>query len=536
MLGAFGLFHRYLVPMLIAAGLAALAVRFPLAVTRPRAVAAVIPWETLPAVAVLLLTLATPVVFWDCCAYHLAIPEHILATGSLISKPDYVYGYYAQAMECLYALVLGAPFGEIAARIFNAAIMLSAGHAAIETLSSGERRIGFAALLATPAVLTLMALPKNSSLLALAGAVGFEALLAAPDDERARSVIVGAAGGLCVATHYGGLITATFLLAVLLARQGPRSFALATAAALPFAAPPLIRNLLLTGNPVYPFLNTLIAGHAAAPAVTALGTDLPRASVVLSRLIEPWFAIEPYGVGSTLGILFPIGIAALFVARRVTSPHLLRLGIGAGVLLTTILLYARPRYGITGLIILLPVAASGLALLPCLLARVLLAVYALVAASLLLFTGLAPLADITSVDDDAYIAHFDAAYPLAQCAAAHLPASSRIASVGILRPYRWRGMLEYASEDGPPDMARALADADTAAEALRRLNAMGYTHLAVDPDEWNRLRLAYGYLDLSADERRTFSEILARCRVTATAGRTTLYSLPGKSEAANAIR
>lgn len=547
-LAAFGVYHPLAGNVLIVAGLLcelAFLVRDKFASIRNPILPHPESWIALVALAI---AIGTPIVFWDSCAYHLAIPEFILETGSLVSRPNYLYGFYSQATECLYTLLLPFPYGETGAQFLNALLMIAAALATAEGLNTRDKGRVLTLALCVPGLLILMFLVKNSSLLALSGAVAFEA---ATHIEKRKSknenrkyqieetpgtrglrrsdatLAAGAALGIGIATHYAGLWPALFIIGLVALRSGFKAAMLVAAAAAPFALPLFIRNALVTGNPIYPFLGSVF-GHESVTWMS-VGMDQPEANPIatLMRLVDPWIRIEPLGAGSTLGIAMVAGLAASLMRRDLRRAHGLRIAVGLLIFIAGTLIHSRPRYGIGGILILLPAAAAGLALMPRA-GRLLIGGYAVLGAFLVLFAGFMPLANLTSLDDNSYRARFDPAFPIAEFAAEQLPPGSRIASVGILRPYHWQGRLEYVDEYHRPDLALALTGADTTS-VTAFLRARGYSHLAVDRREWARLRAQYHHLDLDAREQRLFGELLNTSQIVAVFGPVELYALPGPS-------
>lgn len=523
-------------------------------------------WPAFPAALALAATLLAPTVFWDSRAYHLAIPEFVALRGALVDDPGFVYAWYPQAMESLYALCV--PFGDASARLLNAAFLAAAAAVAAR---SARSPLAAALLLATPAFLLLAYAPKNSGLLALAGALSFEQALlagtarartapdaaddpgssgpgtrarAAADDAGATSgptpvsaaTAAGIAAGIALATHYAAIWHLVLLVPIVAARGGARALARFLLGAALFAAPTYLRNLAATGNPVYPFLPSLFG---TAPPASIHAGALPSIGTIAERLLVlPWTGIESLGIGSTLGILLPAGVLLAWLSRRERPvPDLAtRAGFGFGLLAVAASLYGFVRFGIAGLVVLAPIAAVGLekwrrpAEWAC-------TGYALAGAILLIAGPFDPLA-AHRFGADAYRARYDAAWPLAVVART-LPPEARIASAGILRSQGWGARLDAACEDFPPPLERhvraALGDGSAGARAdtggaevlARSLRAAGYTHIAVDEQEIVRLRRQYGHLAWGEDGERLFRALLADARpILGTPRGASLYEIP----------
>jgi hypothetical protein len=232
--------------------------------------------------------------------------------------------------------------------------------------------------------------------------------------------------------------------------------------------------------------------------------------------------IEALGFGSTLGILLPIGLllAFLFRRERPVRDMGLRISIGFGLLGISCAFYGFTRFGIAGLLFLLPIAITGLERWPRSTDWAI-GVHALFGAFLVLGGPVSPFS-VWRTGAEAYRERFDAAWSLTHVANS-LPPEARIASAGVLRPQGWGARLEFACEDYPPALARAIGEDDVAAALRRR----GFTHLVLDDRELARLRLQYGHLAWNEVKERKFLELLNRSRLIAVARHpAALFELP----------
>ena len=474
-------------------------------------------WEISPVILALGLSVGVPVVFWDTLAYHFAIPEYINATGSLIAEKAYVFGFYALAMESLYALALAMPFGEVVAQLLNVALMITACNAAVLTLTSEKRRLGLALLYSTPALLMLAFVPKNYGLLALAGVVSVDAALgressSAEPEERAvpaEPLMAGAALGIALFTHHGALCLVPFIAWLVAKRSGIRSAAASLAVALPFVFPLYLRNYITAGNPTYPFLSSVFGGIPLAPPVSgAVSSRIPWLNR-FQDFFELWSEIEPSGIGSTFLIAVPLGLLFAWLYRREEriASYQIRLMIGLIILAAGTVIFARPRYGIIGFFLLIPMATVGLSRAGRSVG-ILLLIQSLIGAVLLIGGPLRPLDTFDASREVIYRKTFCPTFSLASFAQKNFPAGTKIVSVGILRSYGWGGMLEPVSVKYQPPFLAVLETAATGEEAAQFLKAQGFDYFAVDFLELNRLQRQYGYLQMTSKETRVFQELI----------------------------
>jgi hypothetical protein len=494
-------------------------------------------WETAPALIALLLAALTPVFFWDSRSYHLAIPETMIETGGLIARSTYYYSHYPLAMEMLYAFLLWLPFGEVATVWLNALLLVIAIRCVARHEDDRARRNATSLLLTTPAVIMLLVFPKNTALLGLASIAAIDAaeswIKARGNgrNERGAALTIGAALGLVASTHYGGLWWVLVLGLWLLARSRGRIGLAMPAVFLLAAAPVYLRNALATGNPLHPFAGFLFDGAAYQPL--AVGMDEVTSPMVwIERLWLPWTSLEGLGLGSSLGLLFPLGLLLLIgdrALRRDADRH--RIGLGLLWLMIGTVLHSRPRYGIGGFLLLGPAAARGLRRLGRL-ERPLFFVNAVIGLTIVLSVfRFAPVLDGRS--DTAFRNMHDATAPLAEFAAGSIAGRNVIANVAILRGYGWKARLEPSSEYHDPDLADVLRRSPDAATAATELRAMGYAFLALDGKELARLRAQYSYFILPEREERIFVELIEACAPLVAHGEAVLMELPPVGTATN---
>lgn len=512
LLGAAGYFSRSAAGLLLLGGIL-LAGRATIpAVSWPRDA-----WPATPALVALLLVSGSPVIYWDAMAYHLAIPEHLALTGRLPLAPGYSFGFYPLAAESIFALIWWLPAGETATVGLSSVLFALAVHEALRERPE-LKGWGCALAFSLPAVISLMAIPKNSALLAFAIVVAWRGLAhaasagAASGEAGVRGVehgyrLAGIGLGLAAASHYFGAWVVLVLLAAHLAQGGlrvPRAAAW-TLPGLVAGSSSYLRNALLVRNPFHPYLDEGALGIAATTT---------RVSMTWAhKLLAPLTEIEPFGPGSTLGGLLLLALVGWVLGRSrgKAGPEgrqdVAEVIAGSGLLLISMLVYAAPRFGIGGLLLMLPALAAGArslggAFLPVAL------LHSVVAAFLLLTPPTRPL-DSLFLYPDAYRARVHPPHAAAMFARDRLPPTARIATVGVPHPYLWGGKLEYSSEDASPIVARLLEDARTGEELRERLRSAGYTHLVVHEEARAEYERRFGYFPLDARSRDVLAQFLA---------------------------
>lgn len=203
--------------------------------------------------------------------YHLEVPRRVLEAGHFVPFTDNVYAFFPQGGDALLLLGLGVG-GESAARLFHGLCALLTGIAVYGVARAEAGRtpalLGAAAYLTVPTGLVIASwayVDHHFTLYAFLALVAVERLLRAwhdADDSKILrwAVLAGVMAGGAWSSKYTGLQLTLLLCAVLLmdVLRGPRKGVPVRAIALPaiaflFFVPYLLRNLWMTGWPLYPF-------------------------------------------------------------------------------------------------------------------------------------------------------------------------------------------------------------------------------------------------------------------------------------------
>lgn len=279
-------------------------------------------WAAAPAVAILLVAACSaPGWLWssefggyDALSYHLQLPKEWLSLGHMQGFEHNVYSFLPSSVEAAY-YHLGVLTGDgieaaCACQLLHALLALLT----VVLVAQLARRLGgplagsLAAIivLGTPWVIVVGSLAYNEMAVALLLAGGLSLAL---DDSAGqapvrRGIAIGLlAGAACSAklTAIGFAALPLGLLLLLHTRPARRILPVslgAAAAAIAILLPWLISNGIETGNPLFPFVTTILAaGHWTAEQASTFASahvmDLPLGP----RLAEGWHQLMCYGIG-----------------------------------------------------------------------------------------------------------------------------------------------------------------------------------------------------------------------------------------------
>ncbi|RYG37944.1 hypothetical protein EON81_05155 [bacterium] len=200
---------------------------------------------------------------WDSLAYHLAVPKMWLAEGRMTYVPFIHHSNFPLSVDGLF--VWGMAWGgEIGAKLFSPAFflygLLAIGGLARHRYGGAAGRWAALAYAATPLAIWLSGTAYIDVAHGLFAGLGLVLLFLAPE----RWLAAGALIGLAAGSKYTGL--QTILVAGLVAipfagRVNLRPALLALVLAGAVSAPWYVRNIVNTGNPVFPFFYSVLKGR-----------------------------------------------------------------------------------------------------------------------------------------------------------------------------------------------------------------------------------------------------------------------------------
>ncbi|MBC23973.1 MAG: hypothetical protein CMJ32_08680 [Phycisphaerae bacterium] len=294
---------------------------------------------SVPAIAVLLVAAASaPGWLWqsefagyDALSYHLQLPAEWFLNGAITPLQHNVYSHLPSGVEAtslhLAVLVQDPIQSSTAVQCLQAMMVIATGWTVVAVAQrAGLANIAVVAgilLVSTPWVVIVgsMAYTGMPVLLMLACCL---LVLVGPELLRERPVKTGAAIGilcggavLAKATALGMVMLPLILLMVLWSRRPVVAMVSLLAAAgcgLAMISPWLIGNLLVTGNPVFPFLAGVFgSGHWDQTQVDAWEAGHSATAGLGMRIRSLWDQWFIYGIGTQSGPAHPLAAQWSFI-------------------------------------------------------------------------------------------------------------------------------------------------------------------------------------------------------------------------------
>jgi hypothetical protein len=269
--------------------------------------------------------LVAPPIGRDTLVYHLEVPRQYLAAGGLTDLPANVYSYFPMGIEMLYIPVLSA-FSAGAARLvhFGFLLLTLLGIVEYTRLAQPVRSV----IMVLPLLLLAFAMIPTLFLNATSAYIDtgwmFFAFIALAGldyyyrtNRRTLLMPAGIAAVFMLAVKYTSVyLILVMVLTVLLLRlvvKSPIPFdrrwlTITVLGFLVMAAPYYLRNLVATGDPVFPFLTGMMPVHT------------PFWSAEQQQAF--WGFLSRYGPGWLSSWLYPLNILVAAVNWRLHDPAL----------------------------------------------------------------------------------------------------------------------------------------------------------------------------------------------------------------------
>lgn len=238
-----------------------------------------------------LLRALAPVHCQDALVYHLALPAKYVEAGGLVPVEESFFGYFPQNLELLFTwalLLQGEALAQAMHWLFAVASVAAVAGLSRRICPGADRGLAALTFAAIPTVCLVGGWAYVDLGVVLYVVVSVDRLLAWISTRDLRelclsAVLAGGAAGIKYTGGLQGLLVVALAFAFELVRKRSLARALtapALAAALVacVAGPWWVRNLVLTGNPLFPFCYGILGGR---------GWDEERARV-LSLFLKQW--------------------------------------------------------------------------------------------------------------------------------------------------------------------------------------------------------------------------------------------------------
>ncbi len=351
-------------------------------------------WTSGPALVVLLVAAcAAPGWLWqtefggyDAMAYHLQLPREWFEQGRITTSTWNVYSAMPNLFETGFLHLMhlngGSLSSTIPAQLLHAtfAVLTAAMTAAAvgRWFDRSWMGAGFALVLGTPWVIVVGSLAYNEMFASFMLATAMLLLAPGPATheitDRTQRLRIGILAGVLAASACAAKLSTLGIVAVpigllMLGKTGRKGWRdavpMGALAGLIILAPWLVRNLIATGNPVFPFATGLFGlGHFSEEQAQRFAAAHGSPLGPLDRLVEAFNQILRYGIGanpyeasgepwraqwSILPILACIGLGVGVMRRRTRRNALLLLMmIGAAVAFWLSATHLKSRFLVPG--------------------------------------------------------------------------------------------------------------------------------------------------------------------------------------------
>jgi hypothetical protein len=265
----------------------------------------------------------TPPTGWDGLQYHLVLPKLALQAGRFTALPDNVSLSYPGLVEMLFLAAMGLGSDSAAQLMHWVYLLLLVGAVLVFCARCFTWRVGWLAsalLIAVPSLLLISTYAYNDAALMFYTLTALLWTLRAIETQRTRDFgLAGILAGLALGEKYTAVLILLALGALVLFQGGWRvparraflTSALLVGVALVLCLPWLVRNFIVVGNPVYPFVFGGLYWDAWRSAwYSRFGTGLWNDPLQL--LVVPWtMTVQGAQSGSFDATIGPLLLALL---------------------------------------------------------------------------------------------------------------------------------------------------------------------------------------------------------------------------------
>jgi hypothetical protein len=497
----------------------------------------------LPAIAILggallsLLLALAPITYYDSLVYHYALPAAYLRAHHWVALPGLIYSAFPQNLEMLWTLGLLIGDDTVANLLAWSLSVLLIGAVVSLARRFLDEHVGLiaGALLAVmPAFLFLSSGGYVDVGLTLYSFLAFyTAMLSRQKSGDVWSLYSGLFAGLAIGIKYTGAVPAVLIGLILIYRRDSIRPTLIYVGSLAVILMPwLIKNVLFVGNPIFPFfyhwgINAMNPwlNQAAAGYFSGISEYYSRSPWQLPGVV--WnAAVNGLQFGRGMDVLGDFGwivliafLPALWLAprQRLTVKRLWLFALGYMVLWgfsRPVLRFLLPLSPILALLVACgwtdgilkqpaPVRWLARGFLTCFVISGLLLFF--YATSYLSSWGVA----LGFEDKASYLSRHLNYYPAALFINSGTPVDSHVYVMGDQRGYYYERDIRITPVFSDNPLTRWTNEASDAHTLRQQLMKEGITHLVVNKAEWDRLKLSYPSLRLTAQGELIWKMLLS---------------------------
>ncbi len=491
-----------------------------------------------------MLSALSPVIFYDALVYHLNIPMEYLKAHQILHMPYNMHSNLPQGMGMIYVYALLLKNGIVAKLLnFFFGLLIALTIYSIARLWLNRRAALIAMLLfySMPQIFLLSSLVNVDLQAAFYGLLGFHCLIVFNYELKKRLLLLsGIFCGAAMSFRYqSAIIAAMLLIFILFSRKKENdslnntkkssysrkkikellagSFIFCMALIIIFS-PWMIKNIIFTGNPLFPLFYSLFGGRGWSLEQTNYFYNNISGRIGEGLTLQSWLDIlwQALNRGDELGFhryLFLAAIALIPFALKKRHPTAI-----AGLLgLIYLALWCALSRNVANI---LRYNVFSFALLSLFFIAfiwqwfkkrqkiaVLLFILFIIIETLLgvlfcqqLTKSFIPV--FTNVSRMQYITNFFPAYPFINEINNKFSTEDRVLFIGETRGFYLQKKCIVPSANDGQWTAQIFRGAKNVEEVHQRMRALGITHLLINPQELERLRPLFGYLNFKNKEEK----------------------------------
>ena len=501
------------------------------------------------------LAAATPPFFYDALSYHLAVPHKYLLQHGFHFLPAHYLSNYPANLGMLFTIAMsfgGGMLAKLLAWSFAPFSALSVYAFVSQQWGRQMALIAAAIITCIPGVMIVSTLTSiDLAVMSYSFLSVYAVLLWCRSHQKQWFIYAGICCGLAVGTKYTAIVVTWCSLLILITLHtsiikkrdnlsSVKNILLFSTLVICVLSPWLIKNMLYTGNPLFPFFNNLFQSNTSqfhnysqvmqriGNPVHALFYNRSWINGVVLIATSPWKAtMAVYGAGGKIGIIFLLCLPWAILIKKDDDEiwHLMIL-IGcmwsAWVLvLPWMLRFVFPIFPLLSIL-----SAYILWRLPFSTKAKRWSMYGLYGALIyhfLLFVGetttiLHPYSYLFSnqTTENFLIRHGVTYYPIAQWINQNLPQNAKLLIEGELRGYYYeRDYLQHVAVEGvEPEkiiLSNLIKQSEDIKELLQKLQQLEVSHLLINTPEMQRLAQNYleqkSYFEFSSEkDQKIFHE------------------------------